>query len=58
MAFRTVVITDRTNNKHTYYFGRAPKDNKRMVFEGYQDLVGSLDTWCFANHIEFRLDLG
>lgn len=58
VAFRTVVITDRTNNKHTYYFGRAPKDNKRMVFEGYQDLVGSLDTWCFANHIEFRLDLG
>ena len=58
VAFRTVVITDRTNNKHTYYFGRAPKDNKKMVFGGYQDLVGSLDSWCFANHIEFRLDLG
>ena len=58
VAFRTVVITDRNDNKHKYCFGRTPKDNKKMVFEGYPELVGQLDSWCFANHIEFRLDLG
>ena len=58
VTFRTVVITDRHNNEHRYCFGRAPKDNKKMVFEGYSELVASLDSWCFANHIEFRLKLG
>jgi hypothetical protein len=58
VGFRTVVITDRNDNKHKYCFGRTPKDNKKMVFEGYPELVGQLDSWCFANHIEFRLVLG
>lgn len=58
VEFRTIEIVDRMGNRHKYCFGSAPKDNKKMVFEGYPELVNVLDTWSYANSIEFRLDLG
>lgn len=56
--FRTVILTDRIGEDHKFCFGRAPKDNMNMVYEEYLDLIHKLDAWCFANNIEFKLDLG
>ena len=57
-AFRIVILTDRTGIDHKYCFGKAPKDNRNMVYEEYSELINELDAWCFANNIEFRTDLG
>lgn len=56
--FRTVILTDRSGEDHKFCFGRAPKDNRNMVYEEYLDLIHKLDAWCFANNIEFKLVLG
>ncbi len=58
VEFRTIVITDSNFSEHRYCFGRAPKDDKKMVFEGYKDLICLLEAWCFANNIEIRYKLG
>ena len=57
-VFRIVILTDRTGIDHKYCFGKAPKDNRNMVYEEYSELINELDAWCFANNIEFRTDLG
>ena len=57
-AFRIVILTDRAGIDHKYCFGKAPKDNRNMVYEEYSELINELDAWCFANNIEFRTDLG
>ena len=56
--FRTLILTDWMGADHKYCFGKAPKDNRNMVYENYSDLINELDAWCFANNIEFRTDLG
>lgn len=56
--FRMIVVTDRNGVDHKYYFGRALKDNRNMVYEDYSNLIAVLTKWSFANNIDFRMDLG
>lgn len=56
--FRKIVITNKSGTDRTYYFGKTPKGDKKMVVYDYQAVVSTLDMWCFSHNIEFRQDLG
>ena len=56
--FRMIIVTDRRGLANKYCFGKAPKDNKNMVYEGYGDMIAAIDKWSYVNNIEFRMDLG
>ena len=55
--FRSVAVTDIKGNVHKFYFGKSPKNNKNKVFNEYASVVSLIDQWCFANNIDFRMDL-
>lgn len=56
--FRKIVVTDRSGLDKVFFFGKTPKGNKNMLVEEYSEVVSALETWCFSNGIEYRLDLG